>query len=552
MKSPQRSDTRATAREIARQLWDGLRVFGLGSQPVALGRIALAGLPRYGMTVAGAISVTAGVHRDRVALLDDRGGITYAELGRAAERLAAALDHYGLVRTGTGVAVICHDDRDLLIAAAAAGLAGGQVAQLSPRMGRTSFEAWLAGSGVELILHAADLASFIDGRLPEDPPDGRGGLSRPLGPDRDREHPGGLRRRAVSTAEFEDLIATTPDGHPVPRRARSSASVMVTSGTTGVPKGIAIGRRADQPLAAFALAGATGIRPGVPTLVWPPLHHGYGLAAAVLCLVVGSPVVTASALPERSLAEGAGDAALEAIRRYGVEVVFGVPAQLRALAGALTRDDGPPPRLQAVLSGSDTLDRATIAALQQAVGPVLVNFYGSTEAGTFSMATGGMVSRDACVGRPIVGTRVQIVAEDGTPVPVGVPGQVRVQSLMASVVDEPGSRWLTMGDLGYLDDRGRLHILGRSGPVARLGGEFVEPAAVQALLREQPGVRSAAVEVVADGLYGQRLVAAVRSDPGHSADPEQWRAAVREALGSAAVPRSITLLAADEAGASGR
>ncbi len=542
----QLSDTRATLREATRQVWDGLRVFGLGSQPVTLARIALGGLPRHGMTVAGAIAVTGRVRGDQIALLDDRGAVTYAELGRAAGRLAAALDHHRLAGPGTRVAVLCHDDRDLFIAAAAAGLAGARVTQLSPRMGRAAFDAWLAGNQTELILHAPDLSLISDrhdfdrqpSRRAPGPGDKRSARRKALG---EPGLPGGLRGRAVASTEFAALVAATPVGHPVPDRARQSASVMVTSGTTGVPKGIAIGRRADQPLVAFALAGATGIRTGVPTLVWPPLHHGYGLAAAMLCLVVGSPVVTASALPRLSLSDGAGVAALAAIRRHDIGVVFGVPAQLRALADALARDDGPPPRLRAVLSGSDVLDQATVAALQQELGPVLTNFYGSTEAGTLTMATGDMVATNACVGRPVIGARVQVVGEDGAPVPVGVPGRVRVRSLMASVADEPGSRWLTMNDLGYLDARGRLHLLGRTGPVARLGGEFVDPAMVQTLLTSLPGVVSARVEVAADGLYGRRLRATVVPEPGHEADPPGWRAVVREALGPAAVPREITV-----------
>lgn len=508
-----RSETRPTWRESISQVGSGLQVFGIASQPLALARIALGGLPRYGMTVAGAIAITARVRGDKVALLDDRGAVTYAELGRAADRLAAALDHHGLAGPGAQVAVLCHDDRELFIAAAAAGLAGARVAQLSPRMGRAAFGAWLAASRVELILHAPDVAPLLEG----------------------------FTGRTVATTEFAGLIAATPAGRRPPRRARRSTSVMVTSGTTGVPKSVGIERRASHPLAAFALAGATRIRPGVPTLVWPPLYHGYGLAAAVLCLVVGSPVVTASALPNRSLTDGAGTEALAAIRRYGIEVVFGVPAQLRALAAAAHNDTKAPP-LRALLSGSDTLDQATIDALQQAFGPVLVNFYGSTEAGTFAMATGSMAARESCVGRPIVGTRVQVVGEDGAPVPVGEQGRVRVQSLMSSVSDRPGEGWLSMGDRGFLDARGRLHILGRSGGIARLGGEFVDPAAVQELLAGLPGVRSASVQVVPDATYGQRLVAAVQPHSVADADRAAWREAVRIELGPAAVPREIDLV----------
>jgi len=133
------------------------------------------------------------------------------------------------------------------------------------------------------------------------------------------------------------------------------------------------------------------------------------------------------------------------------------------------------------------------------------------------------------------------VGETGEPVAPGVVGRVRVRSLLASMTDRPGSPWLTMGDLGRLDAHGRLHLLGRVGPVARLGGEFVDPGAVRKLLESLPGVRSATVEVVADDRYGQRLVAGVVPEAGFAADPQLWRTAVREALGPAAVPREVVV-----------
>lgn len=508
------SDTRPTVSEALRQLRDGLRVFGLFSHPITLARILLSGLPAQGMTISAAISATAHAWGDRVALIDDRGAITYAELGRATTQLAAALDHHDLAGPGRRVAIACDDDRDLLIAAAALGLTGAAVAQISPRMGHTAFDSWITEAGVELLLHsrtADDLATRFPGRT-------------------------------VAATTFGELIAATPRGHVAPSRARESRSIMVTSGTTGTPKGIAIQRRPTQALVALGLAGATQVRAGSPTLVWPPLYHGYGFAAAALCLVAGSPMVTSSALPRRSLAEGAGEATLAAIRRYGVEVVFGAPAQLRALATALREDDGVAPRPRAVMSGSDALDADTIISLTETLGPVLVSYYGSTEAGTFTMADGAMLADDAAsVGRPLVASRVQVVADDGTPVPIGRPGRVRVRTPMASQADGPGTRWLTMGDLGTMDRRGRLSILGRVGPVARLGGEFVHPEHVRDVLLAQPGVAEAIVEEVPDELYGRRVTASLRLTPGTHADLETWRAAVRAALGPAAVPREISV-----------
>ncbi len=161
---------------------------------------------------------------------------------------------------------------------------------------------------------------------------------------------------------------------------------MVTSGTTGVPKRVPIGRRAGQPLAAFALAGATRIRrgPGAGLAAAPPRLRPGGR-----CAVPGGwrPGGDGERPARGGLADGAGEAALAAIRRYGVEVVFGVPAQLRRWL----RRSPPPTALHPAARHPERIGLprpATVTALHRAFGPVLTNFYGSTEAGTFTMATG--------------------------------------------------------------------------------------------------------------------------------------------------------------------
>ncbi len=176
--------------ESLRQLGRGLRVFGVTSQPATLARIALAGLPRYGMTVAGAIAVTARIRGDRVALLDGRGAVTHAELGRAVHRLAAALDHHRLAGPGTRLAVVCDDDRDLLITAARSRAGRRRGLPALPTDGKGGLRCLAGRSGAELILHAPAAAGLADG----------------------------VATQTLSTTDLDDLVASTPARHRAPER----------------------------------------------------------------------------------------------------------------------------------------------------------------------------------------------------------------------------------------------------------------------------------------------------------------------------------------------
>jgi len=82
-------------------------------------------------------------------------------------------------------------------------------------------------------------------------------------------------------------VAGLPDGTPVPQRARDHQLVLLTGGTTGVPKAIGQRRRWSAPLAGLALVGGARLETARPTLICPPLFHGYGLAAT--CLLYTSP-----------------------------------------------------------------------------------------------------------------------------------------------------------------------------------------------------------------------------------------------------------------------
>ena len=106
--------------------------------------------------------------------------------------------------------------------------------------------------------------------------------------------------------------------------------------------------------------------------------------------------------------------------------------------------------------------------------------------------------------------------------------------------------FMSSGDVGYLDEAGRLFVVGRDDEMIVSGGENVYPIEVEKILAAHPDVAEASVIGVDDEQYGQRLAAFVVLEPGAELDagaaPEALKQHVRENLANYKIPREITVL----------
>jgi o-succinylbenzoate---CoA ligase len=324
------------------------------------------------------------------------------------------------------------------------------------------------------------------------------------------------------------VLPVAPGEAPAAGRPGDGAAVVIaTSGSTGAAKHVVLSREALQ-----ASAQATADRLGGPArwLLALPAHHVAGVQVVVRALLAGAPPVVQDlrggfrpdgfAAATRELGAGrrctslvptqlgrildTGGAALDALRGYSAVLVGGA-----ALA----------PQLH---------ERAAAA------GVPVVTTYGMSE------TAGGCVYD----GRPLDGVRVEL--EPGGRIRIGGPtladGYLGDPELTAAVFV---GGWFRTGDLGRRHDDGRLEVLGRADDVIVTGGENVAPAAVERVLAAQVGVVAACVVGVPDLEWGQVVAAAVVPDgavPPGPLDPaftERLQAAVRAALGRAAVPRVL-------------
>jgi fatty-acyl-CoA synthase len=205
--------------------------------------------------------------------------------------------------------------------------------------------------------------------------------------------------------------------------------------------------------------------------------------------------------------------------------------------------------LRVIPLGGSAIPAGLAERAMDALGDVVYNVYGSTEAALATLATpADLRAAPGTAGRPLPGTRVRVLDGRDRELPAGQTGAVFVSSPLASEGYSGGGHkrsvggLLSTGDLGHLDDHGRLFIDGREDEMIVSGGENVYPGEVEDLLVSHPAILEAAAVGVQDDDFGQRLRAFVVCQPGAALTAEQVRTHVKANLARYKVPRDVVMV----------
>ncbi len=313
-------------------------------------------------------------------------------------------------------------------------------------------------------------------------------------------------RTAGTVAVLEEPIAGT-EASPRPLEPEATATLMFTSGTTAGPKPVALSY--DNWLwNAIGSALALGLDPAEKWLCPMPLAHVGGLSIQLRSAIYGTTVL----LHERFDTERALAALLDSTE--AVTLVSLVPTMLTRLLDAGLRE---PPTLRRVLLGGGPIAPPLLSRARGA-GVAVAPSYGMTEA----------CSQIATDGYPLLGVELRIAPADGEVL-------VRGRTVATEALGPDG--WLHTGDLGELDDQGRLVILGRRADTIVTGGENVAPVEVEAVLLEHPAIADAAVFGRDDPEWGEAVVAQVVAADGAGVTPEELRAHCAQRLAAFKVPK---------------
>jgi fatty-acyl-CoA synthase len=190
--------------------------------------------------------------------------------------------------------------------------------------------------------------------------------------------------------------------------------------------------------------------------------------------------------------------------------------------------------------------------VEDAFGPILYNFYGSTETGIVTLALPGEhTARPGTIGRLVGGNDARLLDGQGHEVPLGQVGELYVKNsmMMDGYHDnEQATRaaqregFLSVGDLAYRDADGYYYLADRKSDMVISGGVNIYPWEIEQRLHEHPAVHEAAVVGVPDAEWGESLVAFIVLRSGAQATPGELIEHVREKLADYKRPRRVLFL----------
>jgi long-chain acyl-CoA synthetase len=358
-------------------------------------------------------------------------------------------------------------------------------------------------------------------------------------------------RNALGLSLVEVAHYGATDSPPAECDASEAALILYTSGTTGLTKGACISHAALLTHTAGLVHHVLRFDDRVIAAGALPLTHSYGLRMVLLApFFAGGRAVLMPRFSSSRLRQ--------ICREEGVTWLPGVPTMFAALAS----DGGEPlDTLEWALSAGAPLPAELATRASSSLGCTVHQGYGLTEA-TFTCIDAPPKSpTPGSVGRAVWGVEVAILGEDGPHTAPGVLGEilVRGQNVMTCYLNDPAATsevfhdgWLRTGDVGRLDEEGRLFVVDREKDLILRGGENVYPSEVEDVLHRMPEVSEAAVVGIADSYYGEEVAAVVRIAQGKSLSVEAIEEHCRDLLSSHKIPRALVQVESFPLGPSGK
>jgi fatty-acyl-CoA synthase len=462
--------------------------------------------------------------------------LTWGELNATINRLGHALFARG-VKGGDQVAVMLPNGMEYLIAQQALARVGATAVQIGYRLKAGEIVHILENAEPRATLvHAEYLAAMREARAQvkaTTPMIVVGGNGTYEGTDADD----------WSRA----LAAASPDLPPRVRGGDGGGVIVYTSGTTGKPKGAKRNWNQTGIEAVADMILQCGMRSDDRHLVVCPLYHSAAPAFVTMMMSLGATIVLMNHFE--------AEAALRIIENEKITCSMMVPTMLVRMCAlpAAVRDKYSTRSLRWVMSGAAPLSTETARQVLEQWGPVLFNFYGSTETGLVTIA-GPLdhTQRPGTIGKAMRGNTIRLLDDDGKSIAVGGVGELyaRNSTLMSgyhrnaeATSSAARDGFYSVGDLARVDADGFYYLESRKHDMVISGGVNIYPREIEDHLQTHPAILEAAVVGIPDAEWGETLKAFIVRRDGQTITDVEVIEYCRSGLADYKRPRKVVFLA---------
>ena len=338
------------------------------------------------------------------------------------------------------------------------------------------------------------------------------------------------------------LVGAVAEGGAVPAAeagADTPALMQFSTGSTGMPKGV-VRTHGNLLREIEAYRARTGVGPADRIAALVPLYHAHGFANAMCAaLFSGATLVLVKEFEPRS--------ALQLLAAQRVTVFPAVPFMVKMLAAMRLPDQQGLDALRLCFTAGAALPAADADRFKERFGVSVHQLYGSTETGAVALSyDAGVEHEPLSVGRALEHARFGIFDEAGEPVGAGVTGEIGIHTAAATQAydNNPAATQASFragyffpGDLGRLDEKGRLTITGRKSLFINAGGNKIDPAEIEEVLLRHAAVREAVVLGVPSAAGGEIIKAVMVTE--RPLSREEVLSHCGEHLGAFKVPKLV-------------
>ena len=319
--------------------------------------------------------------------------------------------------------------------------------------------------------------------------------------------------------------------------------ILYTSGTTGTPKGVMITHRSVVQSANTMKRGLQCTEKDV-FVISSPFFHIFGMAINLFCAITSGArmVLQEKFHPEQML---------QLIEQEKITINQGVPTMFIKVLEAENFDRYDISSLRAGIVGASSISAEKMKEIRERLGINLCQSYGVTETVSVTLTPFDDDEFRICktVGKPIPGVELKIVNDQREKLPNGTVGEIAIKGFgimkgyyklpeqTAKVLDHEG--WFYTGDLGILDEKGYLTIVGRKKELIIRGGFNIYPQEIEGVLLRHFKIAEAAVIGLPDGTLGEIVCAVIRLKEGVSSTEEEIKGFLKEQLAIYKLPGKV-------------